>query len=380
MSTQKIVSCQTAQSNCANPPDLSVILPVFNEQTVLPDLFSALESQTGLTLELVFSDGGSVDATCSLILDYQKQSRHRVILVQGPQGRSRQLNLGARQANGLWLLFLHADSQWGASDLFLRAIEKMEEYRCQNGDRVAGHFCLQFSGRHKRPRFYRYLAEKSALNLPETFFGDQGLLVTRSFWQHVGGYLESLPVLEDVELAQRISHLGRIALLPLILETSSRRYEQDGIVSRQMFNAILLLIFASGKWDLLSCVMGSYGEQHDFTRSVLALARQLSQLSLSAWWRFWYGCGSALMRYLWVIPFRIYWFWGHCSKTGRQLVEQWNVIVLTRVDNRFWHTAAAFFLILLFYLMVILSVPWWVGKVFHHRLSSARGEIDEFDL
>nr|WP_320050644.1 TIGR04283 family arsenosugar biosynthesis glycosyltransferase [uncultured Desulfuromonas sp.] len=374
------MSCQTAQPNCANSPDLSVILPVFNEQAVLPDLFSALESQVGLTLELVFSDGGSNDATCSLILDYQKQSRHRVVLVQGPQGRSRQLNLGARQANGFWLLFLHADSQWGASDLFLRAIEKMEEYRCQNGDRVAGHFYLQFSGRHKRPRFYRYLAEKSALNLPGTFFGDQGLLVTRSFWHHMGGYLENLPVLEDVELTQRISHLGRIELLPLTLETSSRRYEQDGIVSRQIFNAILLLIFASGQWDLLSCVMGSYGEQHGFTRSVLTLARQLSQLTLSAWLCFWYGCGSGLMRYLWVIPFRIYWSLGRCSNTGRQLVEQWNVIVLTRVDNRFWHTVAAFFLILLFYLMVVLSMPWWAGKVFHHRLSSARGEIDEFDL
>ncbi len=359
--------------------DLSVIIPVFNEQDALPGLFAALESQVSLSLEIIFSDGGSKDRSTDLIDHYQSCSRHQVVLVQGERGRSCQLNRGGRLAHGSWLLFLHADSVWAQPELFLQAVRALEN-EWLGGDPVAGHFLLKFNGEALRPRFYRYLAEKAALNLPGTIFGDQGLMLHRTVWHDLQGYDESLPVLEDVELVERISCAGRMIHLPGTLTTSSRRYEEEGLWCRQCLNAVLLLVFASGERSLLPCAMGSYRSDHGIVRSLIALMRRLWQLPLSGWWRFWYGCGSAVVRYLWVIPFRLSWWLAGSPRLGRKIIERWNVTILTKIDCRFWHSVAAIFLAVMFYLMVLLSLPWCADSVFRHRLSAVKGEIDEFDV
>ncbi|WP_321531963.1 glycosyltransferase [uncultured Desulfuromonas sp.] len=367
-------------THCDPAVDFSVIIPVFNEQDALPRLFAALESQVGLSLEIIFSDGGSSDRSMALIDTYRSCSHHQVVLVQGEQGRSCQLNRGGRLARGTWLLFLHADSVWSQTDLFIRALRSLEDECLKGQGFVAGHFSLKFSGEELQPRFYRYLSEKAALNLPGTIFGDQGLMLHRTAWHDLNGYDETLPVLEDVELVERISRSGRIICLPGTLVTSSRRYEEEGRHCRQFLNAVLLLIFASDQRSLLPVAMGSYRSDRGIVRTLIGLFQRLGQLPLSAWWSFWYGCGSAMVRYLWVVPFRLYWWRGSSSRLGQKLVRRWNVTILTKLDCRLWHSAAALTLIIVFYLTVLLSLPWCADSVFRHRLLSAKGEIDEFDI
>jgi len=366
---------------CCDPTyDLSIVIPVFNEQDALPGLFAALESQVGLSLEIIFSDGGSEDRSTALIDTYRLSSRHRVVLTRGERGRSCQLNRGGQLAHGTWMLFLHADSVWSQADLFFRAVQTLNDERQREDGPVAGHFSLRFSGEALRPRFYRYLSEKAALNLPGTIFGDQGMMLHRTTWHDLNGYDETLPVLEDVELVERLSRSGRMISLPGVLITSSRRYEEDGRLYRQFLNALLLVIFASGQRSLLPVAMGSYRSDHGIVRALIVLMQRLWQLPLSAWWCFWYCCGSAVVRYLWVVPFRVYWWRGGSPRLARKLVSRWNVTILTVLDRRLCHSAAAVTLIIVFYLTVLLSLPWCADSVFRRRLSSVKGEIDEFDV
>ncbi len=44
-------------------PEISIIVPVFNEAACLPDLFASLEAQRRIRFELILCDGGSTDKT-----------------------------------------------------------------------------------------------------------------------------------------------------------------------------------------------------------------------------------------------------------------------------------------------------------------------------
>lgn len=44
-------------------PDISIIVPVLNEAGQLAELLASLKGQSGVTIEVILSDGGSVDGS-----------------------------------------------------------------------------------------------------------------------------------------------------------------------------------------------------------------------------------------------------------------------------------------------------------------------------
>ncbi|MBT6065960.1 MAG: hypothetical protein HOG53_03665 [Proteobacteria bacterium] len=65
--------------------------------------------------------------------------------------------------------------------------------------------------------------------------GDQGIFVTRSALEAVGG-IPNLSLMEDVALSRLLKAVGRPACIKTPLLTSSRRWEQNGI-----FRTIVLM-------------------------------------------------------------------------------------------------------------------------------------------
>ncbi|MBN2645184.1 MAG: glycosyltransferase [Desulfuromonadaceae bacterium] len=308
---------------------MSVIIPVYNEQQCFPALFQLLESQQGIRLQLIFSDGGSTDASFRLLEDYQQASHHQVILVAGLPGRGRQLNGGAAQATANILLFLHADSSWQGRDFLANAVADFFRQRQRQGGLVAGHFPLRFDC---SARVYRYLAAKAKLNCSGTVFGDQGMLLMRTDWCQLGGFDEQLPVLEDVALAEKVWQRGTWLLLPGELETSHRRYRQDGVLRRLVDNALLLLVHGAGERSLLPPFLAGYVSPGD-TAGLRAgwgeFFRRLHRLPLLRYLDFWYGCASTLVRYVWLIPYALGWLIGGEVVAGfllslyRPRLEKW---------------------------------------------------------
>ena len=72
----------------------------------------------------------------------------------------------------------------------------------------------------------------SLLKLP---YGDQGLLISRNFYDALGGYRE-MALMEDVDLVRRIG-AGRLTLLRAEAVTSADKYRRDGFSRRAWRNS-----------------------------------------------------------------------------------------------------------------------------------------------
>lgn len=160
----------------------------------------------------------------------------RATLLQGLRGRGTQCNVGASAANGDLLLFLHDDT-W-LPDNAAATIQ----HAFARGENKIACFRLTFDHRHPLLRLY---ARFSALDSYLTSFGDQGILIRRTFFDRLGGF-PGWPLFEDVELLRQARQQTHVRKLPATVMTSAVRFVERGVVRQQLLNAELLLRFAFG--------------------------------------------------------------------------------------------------------------------------------------
>ncbi|MEE9397442.1 MAG: TIGR04283 family arsenosugar biosynthesis glycosyltransferase, partial [Methylococcales bacterium] len=215
---------------------LSIIIPTLNEIGTLPLLLDQLGKQQAIDLEVIVVDGGSNDGTLDSV------SNPGILLVETTPGRGSQLNVGASQASSPYFLFLHADSRLTSPNQLAAAVKDLETaQKCYDHHRVAGHFRLEFQRDHPGSNLaFRYYEEKSALNRMECTNGDQGFLMSRLFFQELGGFDESLWFLEDQRLAENIRSAGKWITLSGCLVTSARRFEREGLGRRMILSALIM--------------------------------------------------------------------------------------------------------------------------------------------
>lgn len=213
---------------------ISVVIPTLNAEAGLAATLDRLRVGTrGIIQEIIVSDGGSLDNTIEIA------TRANCRVFRGPPGRGEQLSYGARQAEGRWLLFLHADTclaaGWeDAASEFMR--------RTATGRRAAVFtFKLDDSAKSALALEQIVALRGRALGLP---YGDQGLLLSRCFYDELGGF-RPLPIMEDVDLVRRIGRT-RLETLAVPAVTSSDRYRRDGYLPRMARNAACLLLYFIG--------------------------------------------------------------------------------------------------------------------------------------
>lgn len=223
--------------------ELSIIIPVLNETQHLIPLLSQLEQQKGIKFEIWVSDGGSIDGS-----SLQAKQFSSVHVITAERGRGKQMNLAAFQAAGTYLLFLHADSQITHEFFLFEALEFYKRKRKElQQDNVAGHFSLQFYDEGTLPLWpYCYMEAKSFLNRINTTNGDQGFLLSQSFFKQLGGFSTQLPFLEDQYLAEKIRNEGIWITLPGNLRTSARRFQTEGPFRRSLLMALMMGLYWTG--------------------------------------------------------------------------------------------------------------------------------------
>lgn len=289
-----------------NVPELSIIVPTLNEAEALPGLFSMLTAQRDVAFEVILSDGGSTDGTVERAGRLGEEAPFACTVLKGERGRARQLNAGAGTARGETLLFLHADSFLVDSLALRRSLDALSAVIADGGDeKVAGHFALRFDRRDESPSpAYRYYEFKARLDRPGCTHGDQGFMLLCAFFRNVGPFDESLPLLEDTRLAEKIRSEGRWLLLPAEIRTSARRFETEGLYERQLLNA-LIMNFAAIGWDaFFRAVPGIYRGQdgagrlrlHPFLNAIRELLRPLPWRERC---RLWYETGRFVRANAW---------------------------------------------------------------------------------
>ena len=262
---------------------LSIIIPALNEAGHLPGLLKCLASQKGVAFEVIVADGGSVDATKAVTEAFQAR------FVSAERGRGRQMNAAVRQAAGEYLLFLHADSLIDDDNLLSNALAFLKQEMGRVGrNEVAGHFRLRFvrSG-SAHATAYRYAEEKTAFNRPGTTNGDQGLLLTREYFDRLGGFDESLPFFEDQRIAGKIGSQGALITLPGHLNTSARRFEKEGFHRRYILMSMMMGLYNSGEHSFFERAPQVYRSQHETGRLQLSpffeIIRDMMRNQWGAW-------------------------------------------------------------------------------------------------
>ncbi len=289
-----------------NQVELSIVIPILNERDELPDLLADLRRQQQVDFELLVVDGGSTDGGLEWLQDEFRQGSHTI--VSAPAGRGRQMNCGAEQAKADWLLFLHVDSRFADPLALRKALDSVQRTGSRN---LAGHFALKFRRAEETPSVgYYYYEWKARLGRPETIHGDQGFLLRSDFYQQLGGFCETLPVMEDTDFAERLREVGQWQLLPVEISTSARRFEVEGLWQRQLLGALIMCFRAVG-WDrFFEAAPGVYRQQSKTeklqVRSFFQLIRKLfSEMGRSAAWRIWRKSGAYVRGHAWQLTFAL---------------------------------------------------------------------------
>jgi len=207
---------------------ISIIIPTLNEERALPTTLASIVGQSG-ECEVIVVDGGSTDATHAVVARYRERLPDLDWIVS-VRGRAVQQNVGAAQASGEWLLFLHADTRLPANGL--AAIGRLSPEVC------AGGFRQQFDSSSRLMRLLSIL-DNWRFHFTHILYGDQGLFLRRDLFLELGGFPDR--PMEDVAFGLLLRSVTRPHLLPLTVLTDPRKFDQMGHW-RALGRAIVLLI------------------------------------------------------------------------------------------------------------------------------------------
>lgn len=211
----------------------SIIIPVLNDADKLRAQLESLQKARQLGHQVIVVDGGSKDGTA------QEVNQGLVdVFLETARGRARQMNHGASAADGDLMLFLHADTRLPdqAMDLLDKAMR--EPRRCW------GRFDIRLSG---SATAFRVI--ESAMNLRShltgVVTGDQGLFVRRQTFRDIGGFPD-IPLMEDVAISKLLRATSWPVRIKVAATTSSRRWEEHGVLSTMLLMWSLRLQYFLG--------------------------------------------------------------------------------------------------------------------------------------
>jgi len=211
---------------------ISIIIPALNEEAHIGACIAAIKKNDD-SCEIIVTDGGSSDRTAEIA---GRQQGVRVVKVA--RGRGLQMNAGASHATGEILLFLHADT------ILEEGWSKAVEAAMQNASIVGGAFTFAIPHPGKKYRLVEQWVRFrcSLFMLP---YGDQGIFVRRDVFKKLEGY-KDIPLMEDVDLIERMKGLGRIIILDKRAYTSERRWLKKGLLRTAALNQMIMFLYRIG--------------------------------------------------------------------------------------------------------------------------------------
>lgn len=92
-----------------NKPFFSVIMPVYNRSSFIPESVHSVLNQTFKDFELICIDDGSTDESPAILSKLAQFDSRIKILTQTNRGRCSARNVGIKAAKGKWITFLDSD-------------------------------------------------------------------------------------------------------------------------------------------------------------------------------------------------------------------------------------------------------------------------------
>ena len=292
-------------------PAVSVVLPAYNRAGSILAAVESVLGQSFRDFELLVVDDGSSDGTMAALAGVGDP---RVRLLANPRnlGAGAARNTGIRAARAPWVAFQDSDDEW----LPQKLEKQMARLDALGGGHVAAYCGMAVVGdlggtplgKHQGRTSLRYIPGphltlvegdiRPAL-LRESLVSTQTLVARRDRLLAIGGFDESLPALEDWDLAIRLAGLGSFAFVdePLVMQhfsaNSITRHRDRRLAARQKIVAKHLPALQAQPAVLARHYRAIAGEQRRLgliaeAQASLAQARGLTPLdpklwALSAW-------------------------------------------------------------------------------------------------
>jgi len=229
---------------------VSIIMPTLNEGACLERTLRCLSIVRPAVKEIIVVDAGSRDDTVAIA----KAAGAKVIFSQQAR-RSVQMNIGAQQAQGEILCFLHGDT--------LVPDDVVSVIRAVLSDRAtaAGGFISLMTGETTRwttsfhnaiKTYYAPLLFRPRLffsrNL-RVLFGDQVIFCRTQDFMSCGGFDSSLSIMEDADFCIRLSARGRIRQVNRVVFSSDRRVAKWGTLKANFIYLSIGALWGMGVSD-----------------------------------------------------------------------------------------------------------------------------------
>lgn len=195
---------------------ISIVIPILNEADYIKKLLIHLNKNSSKNniADIIVVDGGSTDSSIEIVSKISN-----VNLLHSDKGRAKQMNLGAKEATGNILYFLHADS-FPPNNFDQLIINEVE-----NGN-SAGCFRLKFDSNHWWLRLASWLTQFSWRACRG---GDQSQFITKQLFNEIGRFDEEYIIYEDNMLINELYKRNQFVVINKKIKTSARLYKKVGV-------------------------------------------------------------------------------------------------------------------------------------------------------
>jgi glycosyltransferase involved in cell wall biosynthesis len=181
---------------------ISIIVPAFNEEKLLPATLESIKAaggalhELGWKSELIVCDNNSTDRTAELA----RAAGARVVFEPANQ-IARARNAGAQASSGDWLVFIDADSQPTAGLFRAMAVQ------IQAGGCLAGGSTLTLEGSY--PVANRGTRLWNLISRTFRYMAGSFIFCDAEAFRQVGGFNEELYASEEIDLSRKLKKLAR---------------------------------------------------------------------------------------------------------------------------------------------------------------------------
>jgi glycosyltransferase involved in cell wall biosynthesis len=207
-----------------NTPEVSVVIPAYNEATYIDRLLDALTRQDFDNFEVIVSDAQSKDGTKEVVESFEDKLNIKFVEAP-PKGPAFGRNQGAKAARGDWLLFLDADDDID-DPLFIKVLLDMTVTNGWNTS--SAKMTARGKAAKKYTKLFRY--QKLLMRIHKPVASGYCLFTKTSVFQKAGGFNEKIHFGEDYEYVSRTGTNGKFGFVESTeYFVDPRRNEEHGL-------------------------------------------------------------------------------------------------------------------------------------------------------
>jgi glycosyltransferase involved in cell wall biosynthesis len=193
-------------------PLVSVIIPTYNRKNIVSKAIDSVLSQTYTNYEIIVVDDGSTDQTEEALQPYLYKIKY---IYQENKGVSAARNTGIRNAKGEWIAFLDSDDQWLSGKLHMQ-VRIINNSKLETGCIICnmkfnpqiGKISNSFQSACFTPKPPQGMCQNmTSILLTRFIMFNQGAIIKKDILNRIGGFNEQLTILEDYDLALKLSFL-----------------------------------------------------------------------------------------------------------------------------------------------------------------------------